>query len=272
MKPLLAWPALLSPSPLPAVLPYERAVWGKVHAADSDFRWIARSSDLEDAEPELKSQISLGAEERPVTAQLWRNLGGRCYAVGLYPSRAKDTAGRTDFLEKQVLAWERLPDRGRTPELDIPAALGALLLLPRVAALGDVIWWGRSAGKPWSNPGFSLSIDPAAHEPLPVGKEELAAAIERGVEALRGAVPEPQLAGLYDQILARRRPACLTGLQPPLPPEALGALLLPLPRELADSLSLAGWIPLGAHPLDRTRGALGDPRPVSGPGCRAGGG
>ena len=51
----------------------------------------------------------------------WRTLADQCFALVSYPSRAIDTAGRSSFLEKQVLAWRR--------PIGIPAALGALLLL-----------------------------------------------------------------------------------------------------------------------------------------------
>jgi len=52
MKALADWPALAARRSLPDALPYERAIWGKVHAVGSDFRWIASSSDLAGAEPE----------------------------------------------------------------------------------------------------------------------------------------------------------------------------------------------------------------------------
>src|SRR5579864_2137562 len=228
MKARLSWPALVPPPLLPVTLEYERAVWGKVHGESSDFRWIARSGGFDRSLAQLQGQLTFGVEDRPAVAQLW--LGGsRCLAVGLYPSRAVFSSGRRDSLEKQVLAWHRMPD--------LPAAMGALVLLPHVGALGDEVWWGREANEDWLDEAFSLPIGADQHQPLGVGEPELAVAIGRGVEALQ-AVPEAALAALYGHILSGRRPALLPGLDQPLPPAALAALLLPLPRGIADQLSL----------------------------------
>jgi hypothetical protein len=236
MSDILDWPAL---SPGTAALPeevrYEHGIWGKVPGARTDFRWIARSSGFEREEPGLERQISLGTEEQPEKAQLWRRLDDRCLAVGLYPSRAVDADGRRDFLEKQVLAWPR-------PE-EAPAALGALLLLSRVESLTDEVWWGRRSDRMWEDPAFHLPIP--TPDRLPVDREQLDAVLQQGVRELRDSVAPDSLGRLYAQILAGRRPAWLTGLERPLSARALAVLLLPLPRTVADSLSLAGWIPSG---------------------------
>lgn len=243
--PLLEWPAFGQAMALPSgEVHYERGIWGKVQGARSDFRWIARSSDLEREEPELARLLSLGAEDEPDITQLWlrSRQGSRWYAAGLYPSRAQDASGRTGFLEKQVLAW--------SPPPGTPAVLGALLLLPEASSLNADIWWGRSEDLGWDDPRFSLQLPPAAHEPLQFRPEDLAAILRQGVNELRELVPPNALKSLYAQILERRRqgrrpdrPAWLTGLQRPLPSRALAALLLPLHRDVADSLSLAGWLP-----------------------------
>jgi hypothetical protein len=238
MSDLLAWPALHpGKTPLPEEIRYERGVWGKVHAARTDFRWIARSGGFarEGPDLELGRQISLGAEDQPVQAQLWRSLDDRCLAVGLYPSRSVDAGGRTSFLEKQVLAWSRTPE--------VPAALAALLLLPHVETLTDDVWWTRHGNQPWGDPAFSLPIPPS--EPLSIRLDQLDKAVQQGVSELRDSVEPSGLQRLYAQIVAGRCPAWLTGLDRPLSPRALAVLLLPLPRALADSLSLAGWIPSG---------------------------
>jgi hypothetical protein len=230
------WPALqLDPEPLPPVAEYERGVWGKVHGAPTDFRWIARTAGFGRAHANLQMQLSLGGEDIPARFPAWRNVGDRCYAISSYPSRAIDAAGRRDFLEKQVLEWRRPPN--------VPAALGALLLLPRAAAWTDAIWWDRYAGELWTQPEIFLRIDDADHQPLAIDEDELGVAIERGRQQLREAVSADALAQLYDRLLAGQRPALLAGLPQPLPPEALAVVLLPLPRELADRISLAGWIP-----------------------------
>jgi hypothetical protein len=230
------WPALqVDRERLPPVAEYERGVWGKMHGAPTDFRWIARTVGFGRAHADLQMQLSLGGEDVPVRFPAWRNVGDRCYAISSYPSRAIDAAGRRDFLEKQVLEWHRPPN--------VPAALGALLLLPRAATLTDAIWWDRYVGELWTQPEIFLRIDDADHQPLAIDEDELGVAIERGRQQLREAVSADALAQLYDQLLAGRRPALLTSSPQPLPPEALAVLLLPLPRELADRISLAGWIP-----------------------------
>jgi hypothetical protein len=227
------WPALQCDRQ-PASFEYERGVWGKAHGAPTDFRWIARTAGFGRA-PDLHQQLSLGGEDLPASFQAWRNLGDVCYAIHAYPSRAIDAAGRRGFLEKQVLEWR--PPQGAS------AALGALLLLPCGARMTDEIWWDRSAGVPWSRPDSVLAIDEADHQPLVMDEQSLAAAIERGRDALRDVLDQHALLVFYEQLLASDHPAFLTGLRQPLPPEALAALLLPLPRAISDRISLAGWVP-----------------------------
>lgn len=230
------WPALRLPqTSVPYSVEYERGVWGKVHAAPTDFRWIARSTNFGIDRTGLHQQLTLGAEDIPEHFQAWRNLDGRCYAVDVYPSRAKDATGRSGFLEKQILEWRR--------PAGMPAAFGALALLPLVASMTDAIWWDRFPVELAREPAFHLGIAPADHAPIAIDEEGLAAAIERGRQALRESVTPDVLAVLYEQILAGQKPAFLPGLQKPLPPEALAALLLPLPAEVADRISFAGWIP-----------------------------
>lgn len=225
------WPALdLGHLPPPERLAAERAIWGKVHGAASDFRWIARSPGIDPQTRRLERELFLGSEDAPARATSWRALDEACCAVACYPSRAVDAALRSGFLEKQVLVWR--------PE-GAPAAVGALALLPQVAVGDDSAWWGASGDPGWDRPGFCLDLD----APAPVvAARDLAAAIERGRAAIRETVEEGALAGLYSSLLAGRRPAFLSGLERPLPPEALAALLLPLPREIADRLSIAGWV------------------------------
>ncbi len=230
MKPLDSWPALRGD--LPVLAKSERGVWGKVHGAPSDFRWIGRSSDFASDRPDLPVQLNLGGEDIPARFTAWRSLGDYCYAVAGYPSRAIDAAGRRGFLEKQVLEWRRPPH--------VPAALGALLLLPRVASLTDDVWWERRSSDFWMDPDACLPLNV---ETLAVDDDEIGIAMERGRQQLRETVAPGVLTRLFDQLLSGRRPALLTGVQQPLSAEALAALLLPLPREIADRLSLAGWIP-----------------------------
>lgn len=240
MSTALQWPALqVEEQRLPRSIDYERAVWGKVHGAPADFRWIARTADFGAGRQDVPRQLNLGAEDVLAHFSAWRNLGDRCHAVTIYPSRAIDAAGRRGFLEKQVLEWRRPPH--------VPAVFGALLLLPAAARLSDEIWWGRDVPFDADN---HLSIDDADHQPLAIDEDTVADAIERGRQTLRETVSRRTLELLYDQLLAGRSPAFLGGLLEPLTAEALAALLLPLPRELADRVSVAGWIPTSRPSFD----------------------
>lgn len=239
MKNHSEWPALCPASAWPDKLKYSRAVWGKVHGASSDYRWIALNAGLV-PEADLQTQFIVGVEDLPESSLLWRNMSGRCHAVICYPSRATDAAGRTGFLEKQVLSW----DRG-----NLPAALGAMVLLQHAASLDDGIWWNRYEGQPWTSPDFALPIDPADHEPLPVRPQDFVDTVEQGLAEIWSEIGIERLQALYASILAGSRPAFLTGLQKPLSAAAMAALLLPLPRERADSLSLASWVPSRRGPL-----------------------
>ncbi|HEX6161179.1 MAG TPA: hypothetical protein VF111_13485, partial [Thermoanaerobaculia bacterium] len=231
----LDWPALhgFEPHPLFDAISFERAVWGKVHGAATDFRWIARTPAFAADRSDIQTQLNLGGEDTPAAFQAWRSDGDRFYAVTGYPSRAIDASGRRGFLEKQVLEWRRSDGA--------PAVVGALLLLPHAAQMTDAIWWDRAAGELWSSPEACLPIDDST--PLLAGEDDLVAAIERGRAVLRESVSRDAIEQLYEQLLQRRSPAFLGTITQPLPPEALAALLLPLPRDIADRLSIAGWIP-----------------------------
>lgn len=237
MTPIAPWPALRMDGELPAALEYAYGVWGKVHGVRSDFRWIARSATFAEGVSDLDRALNLGTEDRPHRFQAWRSVGDRCYAVSAYPSRARDASGRSGFLEKQVLEWHRPPD--------VPAAVAALLLLPRAAELSDAIWWDRFERVNWADAGECLPIGDAHCEPLAFDGNDILAAIDRGREALRDVAQPEALAQLYEQLLRGVRPAFFSPLMAPLPPEGLAALLLPLPRGVADRISIAGWVPSG---------------------------
>jgi len=229
------WPAFRREGGAPPRLEVARAVWGKVHGAASDFRWIAHSPDIDPREQHLERELLLGFEDAPGPAPCWRAIEGTFHAISCYPSRAVDAARRSGFLEKQVLRW--------TPPNGMPAALGALLLLPEVARHTDQVWWESSADARWSRPDFALILKPEDAAPVEVSAEALERNAEVGLAAVREAVSEQSLTEFYSALLAERRPVILSGLLRPLPPAALATLLLPLPRELADRLSLAGWFP-----------------------------
>jgi hypothetical protein len=230
-SPILEWPAFSPIRSLPsAKIRCERGIWGKAPGAATDYRWMARSDGLDTRD--LPEQLTLGSEDQPpVKAPLWLRQGDRYCAAVIYPSPAWDAAGRSGFLEKQMLAWTR--------PSGIPAALGALLLFDQAASFDAKVWSSYSEDKRWQDAGFFLELD--AEELAPF-RGKLEALVDRGVEELHASVERKSLGDLYAQILSGRMPAYLTGLEAPLSPLALAVLLLPLPRAIADTISLAGWI------------------------------
>ena len=232
---LPAWPALdLGGQPPPLKIGYELGVWGKLHGAPTDYRWIATSTAFDPGPVALEKELQLGSEDAPQRAVHWRVLGDRCLAMVTYPSRSVDAAGRSSFLEKQVLAWRR--------PAETPASLGALVLLPQVAQSTDQVWWDRQTQNRYLEGDETLNLLPTDHAPLSVSAGSLEEAIARGVKELNGALSEGALTDLYAHLLAGQRAIPLS-LAAPLGSEALAALLLPLPRALADTLSMTGWLP-----------------------------
>lgn len=233
------WPALSGlPPRLPAVLRGEQAVWGRAPGAASGSRWIAASPGFAGKAGGLEGPLDLGLEDRPRKLLLWRSAGGLHHAVHGYPGRLPDAAGRRT-LEKQVLEWPR--------PAELPAALGALILLGRAATLTDALWWGRTPDSGAFARDFHIALpeDPVG---IPVDELDLRMTIQAGCQALAQTVAPAALGALYARLLAGARGIALAGLAEPLPPEALAVLLLPLPRERADRLSLAGWWPSSRAP------------------------
>ncbi len=234
---LFEWPALAGADlePLQGAT-FEHAVWGKVHGAASDARWIAASASFTGQDLDLEHELELGSEDAPRSTQLWRTLDGSHFAVGCYPSRAVDAAGRQSQLEKQILEWRR--------PAATPAAAGSLLLMPVVTALSDEIWWPHRKDLRWSESDFVLPLDP--WRPVVEGDSvtgAVAQAIDRGLGDLRRHASAEALSDLYAAVLANQRTIPLRGLESPLGPLALAVLMLPLERDQADRLSIAGWLP-----------------------------
>jgi hypothetical protein len=261
MRGLWDWPALAGVASLglPRRLAVEQGVWGKVHGARSDFRWIAATRGFAFLGENLERELAVGIEDRPVRFPLWRAHSGVHFGGICYPSRARDAAGRGGALEKQLLAWRT--DRG------IPAVLAALLLLPRVAELDDGAWWGRADASSWDvDPRFVLNL--GGPRDLPVSEGALEETVTAGIFSLRETLAtdsaEAILADLFNGLLEGRRPVLLAVHEEPLTPEALAVLLLPLDRERADALSLAGWLP-SSRPFRQDLGESWDLVALPGP-------
>ncbi|HEX2835309.1 MAG TPA: hypothetical protein VHW00_20005 [Thermoanaerobaculia bacterium] len=232
--PLHRWPALAPHDVTGSTqISYERGIWGKVHGAPSDFRWIATTPAFSGPANQIELQLALGPEDALTTFGMWLTHGSTCYAVACYPSAARDASGRSGFLEKQILEWER--------PAEMPAVLGALLLLPAVAALDSSVYWDQCADARWMEDDHLLNLDAAAHPALSTSL--LRDAIDDGLRTLKRAATEETLASFYGAVLAGNHAVSLQGIASPLPPTALAALLLPFPRSIADSISIAGWLP-----------------------------
>jgi GTPase SAR1 family protein len=236
---LLSWPALECPDPLPQQIKFERGVWGKVHGVRSDYRWIAISPSFTGKENALERQLFLGDESAPATFSMWRTLGNTHYAVTCYPSRAQDADGRDGFLEKQILEWQR--------PSNLPALLGSLLLLPQPAT--DEIWWEKAKDiNNWRESDAFVTLKEAA---IQVSWQQVEQSIKQGCQSLAENLSEEILSDFYAQLLAGQQPSLL--VEHPLKAEALAALLLPLPRSMADQLSLTGWLPSKRTDIDKLR-------------------
>jgi len=233
------WPALAGfQKPPEGVLYAEHAVWGKVHGQASGYRWIAKSPKFEGALDSVESQLCVGLENRPTEMPSWRFVRGKYYAVWSYPSRAEDAGTRKKFLEKQVLEWKPAPN--------VPATAAALILLSRPARVSDNVWFDHSANAAWSDRDYSLELPPVVEQ---ISAERLEVAIGLGLRNWLNRCPD-SLAAFYALLRTSHKPAVLGGMDRPLSPTGLAALLLPLPTKVSEGLSLAGWTPSDA-PDDR---------------------
>jgi hypothetical protein len=229
------WPALAGlPDHLPERLRCERGVLGKTPGSPADFSWIASSQGFSGPTTNLARHLALGSEDvHRDSVLIWRSDGRRHQAVRCYPAHAPDAHGR-GFLEKQVLEWER--------PAELPAALGALVLLPLVATLDDAIWRDRDelkGGAGWE----SATLDDSDLPQPMVDPTALADGIDAGLKELRKRFREQDLGDLYALLLAGRRGVFPAERIDALSAAALAALLLPLPRDIADRLSVIGWLP-----------------------------
>lgn len=229
----LRWPALEGlERDLPEAIALERGIFGKAHGSASDYRWLAMTQRFTAPRRRLEQDLALGEQDEPSRGILWRSDGDVSSAIVFYPSRAHDASGRSGFLEKQVLEWKRTAN--------IPAALGALVLLPAVSRLDASDWWEQRSDVQWSSDDV---IDLADIPPLTLTLSSVEQAIAQGLDELARATSEDALASFYANVLAGGRGIPLRGVSDPLSPLALAALLLPLPRRIADVFCAAAWLP-----------------------------
>ncbi|MBL8213834.1 MAG: hypothetical protein JNK87_24160 [Bryobacterales bacterium] len=227
----LDWPALQNGSVSPGkVIRAERAISGKVHGTVG-FRWIARSPGFEGAALRVDRALLLSLEDAPASMPAWRFFKGHYYAVWAYRSSASDAAGRSNFLEKQILEWKPVPG--------IPPVAAALVLLNRASQLTEDDWINAAADPAWNEKDHFLEIEPIEEQ---LQSESLSKLIEAGSTEL-SALPAPAIEAFYAALRLGIKPAPLPHDRKPLSPLALACLLLPLSSQTADRLSLAGWTP-----------------------------
>lgn len=215
----------------------QRAVYGKVHRAPTDYRWIAHSGRIAPEKMKLEREIALGSEDAPMTLYAWRYDALGAYAIKCYASRAVDAAGRPAGLEKQILY---VPST-----LDAPPAALAFLMLAEIAGAEDLVWWEEWRDPRWQGMDYFRLIPEAT-----VQLDALGELIERGRAELRGAATGAAVEQ-FCSALEEGSPPAILAVGEPLPPLALAALLLPLERETAEQISIAGGFP--SRVLDRTR-------------------
>jgi len=242
---LAAWSAFqgMSNKLLPAGLACERGVFGKEPVATSDFHWIAASPKFSGQSARLERELVLGSEDGPARDILvWRSRGDLHQAVRCYPARAPDASGRSG-LEKQVLEWRR--------PADLPAALGAAVLLPVVAGLDESAWSGQTPD-PMAE-GFFVPLASLTVDDLPIRLAQIVSTLEDGRRELRETLGIDVLGELYARLLAGQRAIRLDQLDAPLSAAALVALLAPLERKVADELCVISWLPSSVFDEKRLR-------------------
>ncbi len=211
-----------------------RAVYGKVHRAPTDYRWLAWSDNFAPGPAPLEQDLALGAEDAAASFCCWRYSAAQgAIAVKCYPSRAFDAAGRPAGMEKQVLA--------AAPSADVPPALMAFLLLSASVQLDDTIWWDTWRDPRWKTQDYHLPI-PADQCPN-LSFEELEPRVEQGVTELLDYMTEQRLEEFYARLLGGSGLVVLRAEDKLPTPLALAAMLLPLDRNTTGRISLAGGFP-----------------------------
>ena len=230
MIPPASWPALRGWTAPSGAIATRRAVYGKVHRAPTDYRWIAWSGGFGSG-PALERDLVMGGEDSVGTICCWRcSPETGAIAATFYASRAFDAAGRPGRIEKQVIA--------ATPDSTVPPAALAFLLLPEAARLDDTVWWETWKDPRWSTLSYHL---PLAADQCPAPSfEGFDSRVIQGVTELLDSVADDGLQEFYAQLASRSGTAVLRTNTKDLSPLALAALLLPLEPDFAQSVSLAG--------------------------------
>jgi hypothetical protein len=224
-----------------------RAIWGKMHRASTDSRWIAASEGFDPSAELAIRALTVSTEDEPRTSRAWKQQGSGWMAIHAYPSRARDAAGRSGGLEKQLLFARA--------DSAMPPTVAAFILLEAASRLDDSVWWDTWNDPNWEDYRYHLVLPP---EPdIAWSTASLAQRIERGIEELRTKFSHSALAAFYQDILNSRLPAFLCAEPDLISPEALASLLLPLPPATAAKTSLLSGLPDSRLAADRLQAWTG---------------
>lgn len=212
-------------------LSYPSITGGKAHGSRQDFRplEIGKGIAAEDAEHLYNRELYVGSEDIPARGFFLRHLpDGRSLIGTSYPSRAQDAAGRSGFLEKQCV----VVPKGTA----FPHELSSLIASKNLD--GSRWWKNHESLKPPQSQALTSPFTEVAFTP-----EALATALHEGKESLKAAVSAENLNTFYAQLLESSREPAILVAEKPLTAEALAALLLPLPKQFAENISILGWVP-----------------------------
>jgi hypothetical protein len=243
------WPALTDVHQTAASLNYERAAYGKVHNAPTDYRWMARSSGLGQIAG-LEKLLALGSE-KAASLFCWRATADRYYAVHCYPSRAVDRDHRRGFLERQVVCISRAGAAMPVPWI-------ALAALSKVAEFTGGPWTQSWQDRRWEDPEHSEPFYAEDLLPIRIEKDAMQKGMQVALDVLKETVAMQadaleSLTLFYAALLSNNRPAPLIGVAGIFPPAAFAALLLPLPANVAAEISIAGGVPSTDLPQSSSR-------------------
>jgi len=235
----IEWPALQEASVSPRPVALDRGVHGKVQGDSNELRWLAASPGFLEASQDLERRLRIGKTHDRGFGLYWRALPDGCYAaMAIMPSGVYDATDRPALIQRQVWLWSSSPGAARQAA-PVQVALG---LLGEMARLSEEAVWEGTPSSFWEDHRSMRAVEGLVKYPTGLDAPGLAEQLEQGREDLAEVLDQAQLASIYQSLLVPEAPPMLVPLPRPLSPQALICLLLPLPRELADGVSLAGWL------------------------------
>ena len=242
------WPGAEILGAARAPMEMERVIYGQVDGDRSPPRFVASTVSLLPDGLEkllLPRKVEFGRR-----ASCWRRDGARSLAISLQPGRDTESVFTPGIVESHALVWTRT----RGPEDHRVALRAAWLLHHADAREAEDDWWPHRDNPNWERPSFRIRLPLVGDATRSPSDEDLGRVMQLGLDGLselaRDSGGRKALVRLYcrlaareqDAVLARRAPGVLSGLERPLAPASLAALLLPLPPDMAARMSLMGWV------------------------------